>query len=153
MCFVANGWKTARFNVTYDGYENNAHCTVYAIKALVNSYCYLTEPDRAAREIPRMYEEFVQFCCYTLQHMHTEFHEHKDAKFMTNSVSISHMMIFLEQFVALSDGKLNMITLEKYFPYTILRTNYIEIYQNLENAFETVDGEDEEGGEKTAVDN
>ena len=61
---------------------------------------------------------------------------------------INHMMIFLEQFVAASDNRLSLMQLEKYFPYSILRTNYINLYQKADAgaAFSSVDDDVETTG-------
>lgn len=42
---------------------------------------------------------------------------------------LQNMMIFLEQFIQESGGRLQPSALEDCFPFTMLRTNYIQLYE------------------------
>lgn len=45
----------------------------------------------------------------------------------TANYPLPNVMTFIEQFVTLSNGRLSLGQLEEYFPFTLLRSNYIRL--------------------------
>merc|ERR1711994_63498 len=75
-----------------------------------------------------MGERFVTNSAYSVLHM-----QHKDSMgTLKKGENLTHIMLFLEQFITVSNGRLKLAFLEECFPYTTLRENYIELFHKKE---------------------
>lgn len=126
MMFISEKWwKDASYNVEYDGHDNNVHCIVYALKSIFAAAASLQpNPAYVKPLIAKYYLEFINLSCYSIQHLHNLL-----VKGDSTCTNTQNMMVFLEYFVSASNGRLTLMQLEEFFPYTILRANYIDLYR------------------------
>lgn len=125
MAMTSKRWREAKYNVVVAGHNNNVHCVAETIRALVCSFSRLLLPSEqnvdADARIQAQYERFLLCASYSTLHMR--------ALLKDGDASLPHVMVFLEQFITGSEGRLTLSTLERCYPYTMLRTNYIQLYE------------------------
>jgi len=125
MAMTSRRWREAKYNVVVAGHNNNVHCVAETIRALICSFSRLLLPSEqnvdADARIQAQYERFLLCASYSTLHMRAL---QKDG-----DGSLPHVMVFLEQFITGSEGRLTLSTLERCYPYTMLRTNYIQLYE------------------------
>jgi len=121
----ATKWRFAKYSIQYEGHTNNAHVVASAIYALIATFNGIsgatTEGGPAVdARIHNDLERFVHCAAYTLLH-HAIIAKHPPL--------IQDSMMFLEQFISKSGGRLYLSILEECFPFTLIRTNFIRIYE------------------------
>jgi hypothetical protein len=87
--------------------------------------------------IQDLYERFIKCASYSILHSHA-ITQHHILLHPTNTPlhdGLSHIMVILEQFINASDGRLRLSFLEKCYPYTLLRCNYIALYEQQTEAY------------------
>jgi len=124
MAMTCKRWRAAQYNVVVAGHNNNVHCVAESIRALVCSFSRLLLPSEqnvdADARIQAQYERFLLCASYSTLHMRA---------LQKDGDALPHVMVFLEQFITGSEGRLTLSMLERCYPYTMLRTNYIQLYE------------------------
>jgi len=117
-------WKTAKYTIDYEGFLNNAHTVVWCYRSLIAAFnCIPLEPTDGATinlAIQRDNENFVRCAAYSLLHA---------GRAPGGLPQTQEAMVFLEQYILHSRGRLQLSILEEIFPFTLLRTNFIRIYE------------------------
>lgn len=125
MAMTSKRWREAKYNVVVAGHNNNVHCAVETIRALICSFSRLLLPNEQTVDpdtrIQAQYERFLLCASYSTLHMRALQKE--------NDLALQHVMVFIEQFITGSEGRLTLSMLERCYPYTMLRTNYIQLYE------------------------
>ena len=123
MAMTSKRWREATYNVVVAGHNNNVHCVVETIRALICSFSRLLLPSEpvvdADARIQSQYERFLLCASYSTLHMRA----------LQKDTTLQHVMVFIEQFITGSEGRLTLSMLERCYPYTMLRTNYIQLYE------------------------
>jgi len=123
LAYESNRWKSSEYSIAQEGHVNNENCMGTCIASLIVAYQRIPLKQEKSQEVERRiqldFERFVKMSAYSILHMNS-----KVAEFPTPSV-----MIFLEQFILGSGGRLSLSLLEECFPFTMLRTNYIQLYE------------------------
>lgn len=127
ISFCTQRWRDAKFSVRIDGHLNNAHMIVEAIKAYINGFARVTfvNPLQADKVIQVSFLQFLHEASSTLLHMMTN---SQIATIKMTMRTIRNMMVILEHFVQ-STPRLELSELDNCFPYTLLRTNYVALYE------------------------
>jgi hypothetical protein len=123
VSFVSAKWRTAGYSVAQEGFLNNSHCMAEALRCMIVSFNRMA-PKQEAQEVPARItadmERLIKCSAYSILHMTARAQE---------GYNVAWCMIFLEQFILGTGGRLQLALLEDCFPYTLLRTNFIQIYQ------------------------
>jgi len=144
VSYVGARWKSAVYQISEQGYTNNAHCMAECIRALIFTFQRIAlKSDNSAKidfnvRIQHDFENFVRCSAYSLLHMAT--------RHVGEPYPVATIMGFLEQFILGSGGRLTLALLEDCFPFTLLRENYIKLYQKAAQ----IDYEDEKEEKKQA---
>lgn len=116
-------WSKARYSVALDGHFNNAHCIGECLIALIVNFARINiahggqKPDDKVKED---LERSVRCASYSILHMY---------RANIHDESVHHSMMFIEMLIHRSGGRVEFAFLEECFPYTLLRTNYIQLYE------------------------
>jgi len=123
LAYESNRWKSSEYSIAQEGHVNNENCMGSCIASLIVNFHRIPLKAEKSQEVDRRiqldFERFIKISSYSILHMNS-----KVAEFPTPSV-----MIFLEQFILGSGGRLSLSLLEECFPFTMLRTNYIQLYE------------------------
>lgn len=126
VIFVAKRWRNATYSVRLDGHTNNAHMMVDALQALTiyMSKASISDHVQVNDRIQKQFEEFVRMASNSLLHMMGSECVDNPARMW----QIRQMMVVLEKFITSTD-RLHLSLLDDCFPYTLLRTNYVALYE------------------------
>eukprot|EP00463_Aulacantha_scolymantha_P002513 TRINITY_DN325_c2_g1_i1.p1 TRINITY_DN325_c2_g1~~TRINITY_DN325_c2_g1_i1.p1 ORF type:complete len:293 (-),score=70.46 TRINITY_DN325_c2_g1_i1:188-1066(-) len=143
ISYVCERWQSAEYNVHSDSYNNNVRAIAecfYNLTLVFERISLKSEsregtlpPDERIQE---QLERFVRCSSYSTLHM-----QNMDTRKEKN---LSHIMLFLEQFISVTNNRLQLSFLEECFPYTTLRENYIELFEDEQKKEMLVDGEEEQ---------
>ena len=130
-CFVGKIWSEASYQIDTESHGNNVHLLASTINTLI---VVLTSIPIEGRDVaPNVkeltkgeLERFTRNAAYSILHMnssklHTLYPKYRD-------FPIQSIMVFVEQFVR-ETGVLQLSILEDFFPFTLLRTTYIQMYE------------------------
>jgi hypothetical protein len=82
-------------------------------------------PIETEKRIGSELERFVRCSAFTILHLKV-INARGDSGVQ---YPLPHIMLFLEQIVLASAGRVEMAALETCFPFTMLRTNFIQVYE------------------------
>jgi NCK-associated protein 1 len=119
-------WNRASYNIATEGHDNNAHCTAFAIANLLVVANTEGAPTDHAKTVAA-FQKFVTCAAYSILHMKAMGRQYAQ--------NIPNIMVFLEQAVLASRGRIDMAFLEKIFPFTMIRFNYINLYEQQTRQF------------------
>jgi hypothetical protein len=135
ISMVCGKWKTAKYTIDYEGFFSNAHTIVWCIRSLIVAFhsIQLQSADSAVmfsppeQRIQADFENLLRCACYSLLHNGRALD--KDAIRAGTEKQTQEAMVFLEQFILGSRDRLELSELEELFPFTLMRTNFIRIYE------------------------
>lgn len=127
--YLSQRWRTAVFSVDIDGHTNNNHCMALAIRHFLSQFARIqvkegSAPIEIEKKIVFDLERFIKSSAFTMLHMKIVY---KDVS-TSNQYPLPAIMIFLEQCILAFGGRIEMSVLETVFPFSILRANYIQLY-------------------------
>lgn len=123
-------WATAQFQIATEACKNNGHCLGECIKALIQAFTTIQVPSASKQPDPphvidarltETCERFVEDAANVLLHTAAG---HKEGM-----SSIADGVVFLESFVNNSNERVALSFLEDCFPFTLVRTTFIRIYE------------------------
>jgi len=122
MAMTAPRWKTAKYTIQVEGHMNNAHTIALTIRSLIANFNIIgvTSMEGVDARIQGDMERFVHCAANSLLH---------NALTMRAPSLCNDSMILLEQFILQCTGRLYLSILEECFPFTLIRTNFIRIYE------------------------
>ena len=143
ICFASKRWQQALYRIQLEGHVNGVSSTALAIQTLIFVFSRIQtkfEQDlNSDASIQDAVERFVRCSAYSLLHLQS----HHDLA----PNGIKQMMVFLEQFiVTVGRKRLSLAYLEQCFPFTLMRSNYIRIYETQADHAMTELEEDERVG-------
>jgi hypothetical protein len=134
--FRSQRWTSAKFDISVEGHTNNAHCMAAAVSHLLVAVSQVAP--RTSEELKRIAESkvvgrdmlelitiesfrrFIKCAAYSVLHM---------ISYDKFKRSVPNIMVFLEAAVQASGGRVDMAYLEGFFPFTMIRFNYICLYE------------------------
>jgi len=123
LAFIIPRWNEAVFDINLEAHSNNAHCMVHTVHTLITTFNRMTLkgdcPSNVGDAIQHDLERFVKCAAHTILHCN-----------MTEATyPLANVMVWLEQFITWSNGRLQLGMLEEVFPYTLLRASYVRLSQ------------------------
>jgi len=123
LSFIIPRWSEAVFDINTEAHLNNAHCMVHCIHTLIALTNRIMLKGDAPPNVTDMIqidlERFVKCAAHTILHCN-----------MTEAnYPLANVMVFIEQFITWSNGRLQLGMLEEVFPFTLLRASYIRLSQ------------------------
>jgi len=139
ISYVGQRWITAAYDVHSDSHNNNVRAIAecfYHLTLIFERITLKSESMQGAvdpeQRIKSQLERFVTNSAYSTLHM-----QNKDTRSDSRGgKNLTHIMLFLEQFISVTNGRLKLSFLEECFPYTTLRENYIELFHKKEMLIE-----------------
>jgi hypothetical protein len=124
ISFLSRHWKDTRFDIRYEGHINNAHLNIPCIRDLIAAFSAidLSANNRKPAGQQSQIERFTRCAAFSILHINSSPERAKEFR------SLSSLMVFLEHFVQATPS-LHLSVLEECFPFTLLRTNAIELYE------------------------
>jgi len=121
-------WRDCQFLIQTESHSNNIHCLATTIVTLVNVFEAIpvgSIPPESSVDlrIKADLERFLRSACFSILHMS----QHKGNDPFAG-YPLPSIMVFIELFVH-ETGCLTLSILEDFFPFTLLRTNYIQMYE------------------------
>jgi len=138
LVYISPRWKTSQYSIEYEGFLNNIHCTAMAIRYLMSTFNRVTLKETGQgnqvdieKRIQLDFERFIKCSAYSILHMHTDNNDQEYKQGVKHEINhnIVCPMAFLELFILSSGGRLQVQVLESCLPFTLLRTNYIQLYE------------------------
>ena len=126
---LAPRWRSSYYQIAHEGYTNNMHCMAEGVRALIVAFqrmplkAEISKQD-VSKRIDADFDRFVKCAAYTILNMVALKTAEGGAAY-----PVANCMTFLEVFILNSGGRLQLAMLDDCFPYTLLRTNFIQIYQ------------------------
>lgn len=128
LCFSIPRWSEAQWAIETEGHVNNAHCAAAAVHTLIAAFNRMPlKGDVAANvgeAIQSDLERYIKVSSHCILHMNG----------VDPNYPLPNVMTFVEQFITTSNGRLSLGQLEEYFPFTLLRSNYIRLTQQQSTA-------------------
>jgi len=126
MAMSSSRWKNSKYMIQAEGHMNNVHTMALAIHALVATFNGIgsstTEGGSSVdARIQTDLERFIYCASHTLLHVALENKQ--------PHLAVVESMTFLEQFIHQSGNRLQLSILEECFPFSLIRTNFIRIYE------------------------
>eukprot|EP00457_Paulinella_chromatophora_P000617 gb/GEZN01000617.1/.p1 GENE.gb/GEZN01000617.1/~~gb/GEZN01000617.1/.p1 ORF type:complete len:1171 (-),score=225.38 gb/GEZN01000617.1/:498-3695(-) len=122
-------WTNSEYEIATEAHRNNAHCMAETIRSLIEAFTtiqvagtQIDPPHVVDKRVTEMCERFVMNASNVL--LHTAAAAQK-----TSMISIAEGVVFLETFVYNSNGRVDISFLEECFPFTLVRTTFIRIYE------------------------
>lgn len=135
VMYLSQRWKQSSYQIESEGHTNNAHTIALAVRLIMGGLNRVQiKTDVNATEIEAKiqsdFERFVRCSSYCILHMHSS-NNNSNQKSSSQDVGypIPSIMLFLELFILSTKGRLDLSFLESCFPFTMLRTNYIQLYE------------------------
>lgn len=130
LMYLSQRWRSASFSIELEGHTNNNHCMALAVRQLLVQFNRIHVKENASaleseKRIGSEMERFVRCSAFTILHLKV-INARGDSSVQ---YPIPHIMLFLEQIVLASAGRVEMAALETCFPFTMLRTNFIQVYE------------------------
>jgi len=123
LCFVIPRWNDAPFYIEVEGHVNNAHCMAAAVHQLIATFNRMPLKGDVAPNVGEMIqsdlERYIKISSHCVLHMNAT-----DPLY-----PLPNVMTYIEQLITGSAGRLSLGALEEYFPFTLLRSNYIRLTQ------------------------
>jgi len=134
LMYLSNRWRSASYSIAHDGHLNNNHCMALAIRSFLVHFNRMLVKDNVPpldveRRICNDIERFIRCSAFTILHMRVL----NSKESSSNQYPLHAIMIFLEQAIRAADGRIEMSVLESCFPFTMLRTNFIQMYEKQTN--------------------
>ncbi len=151
ICLSSSTWMESRYDIAADAHDSNVHTLCDTIRDLIVVFKHIPLPQQTsmsstqqtptniAQAVRAELERFVECASHSLLNIGSRPISHNNEK--PQGVP-RHMMVFLEQFVSACPGSLRMSKLEDCFPYTMLRTNYIQMYEQQSKLYSVVQEND-----------
>lgn len=133
VMFFSSKWKPpCKYMLSTQGHNNNAHTIARTIHALMNVHQRCVPSGRAeGADVERRIDEsmlrMLRLSAQTLVHLSTRPPTSSSAAPMTEQLHPA--VAFLEQVVLGSRGRLHPALLEDMFPYTMLRTAFVHMFE------------------------
>ena len=136
LMYLSQRWRTAAFSIEIEGHTNNNHCMALAIRALLVQFNRIVVKEGVAaldieKKISQDIDRFIRSSAFTILHLKAL--NSKEHNAPANQYPIQMIMIFLEQAIMAAAGRVEMSLLEQCFPFTMLRTNFIQVYEKQTN--------------------
>lgn len=119
-------WKEANYLIETQSHTNNIHCLAASIATLISTFKtvqYDSKPPHSLESTKADMERFARCAANSILHM-----AHPTLKQSFLDYPMASIMVFVQQFVQECEI-LDLSMLEDFFPFTILRTNYIQMYE------------------------
>jgi len=155
MSMASPRWKTAKYTIDYEGFASNAHTMVWCIRSLIVAFHSIPLPGSgessmqmpSEQRIQGDFESLLRNACYSL--LHNGRLLDKEAIRAGGEKQTQEAMVFLEQFILGSRDRLELSELEELFPFTLMRTNFIRIYeqQTKRGRRYAIEDDEKEGGQ------
>jgi hypothetical protein len=134
LMYLSQRWRTAQFSIELEGHTNNNHTMALAIRQLLVQFGRLhvkesPPPAEVDKRITADLERFVRCSAFTMLHLKVLNARDGGAHGGHGLYPLPHIMIFLEHCVAACAGRVEMSVVEQCFPFTMLRTNAIQMYE------------------------
>lgn len=141
VSLTSNRWRSSSYLVGAHGFNSNAHCIAPAVALLINAFRRVTVgPRPGAAEIEQLvqadFERFLRSAAFTVLHVTAR---------LPQDPNIAALPMFLEKIIQASHGRLHMGLLELVLPFTLMRTNVIQLFekQTASGRVFAVSGDDE----------
>lgn len=136
LMYLAQRWRTASFSIEIEGHTNNNHCMALAIRALLVQFNRIQVKEGVAaleieKKISSDIDRFIRSSAFTILHLKAL--NSKDHNASAGHYPIPMIMIFLEQAITAAAGRVEMSLLEQCFPFTMIRENFIQVYEKQTN--------------------
>jgi len=149
ISYVCDRWQEAKYDVHSDSHNNNVRAIAECFYHLTLVFERITLKSESLQDcippderIKDQLERFVLCSSYSTLHM-----QKSTGPRSVNNSNRSHIMLFLEQFITVSNNRVKLSFLEECFPYTTLRENYLELFEH-EQKKEMVNEEEEQQKEE-----
>jgi len=149
LMFLSQRWRTAQFSIELEGHTNNNHTIALAVRQLLVQFARLhvkesPPPAEVERRISADLGRFVRCSAFTMTHLKVL--NAREANNPAAHFPLPHIMIFLEHCVKACAGRVENSVLEQCFPFTMLRTNAIQVYEKQTNVHANAPVADEADG-------
>lgn len=126
-CYIANMWKESAYLIEHEAHANNVHCLATCINALISALACISVVESKNEDLDLRIlmdlERFLRCSASTILHMNAAKGSENFSGFPMPSI-----FVFPEIFVRESPS-LSLSMLEDFMPFTLLRTNYIQMYE------------------------
>src|SRR6185312_647277 len=99
-------------------------------------------PTEIEKKIRGAYERLIKSSAFTILHMKVL--NSKESQ-PSNHYLLQRILLFLEQCVQQSNGRIEMKLLESCFPFTMIRTTFIQVYEKQTNNYSYAPVADDSG--------
>jgi len=132
VSFVSPKWQEVYYIIDSEGHSNNIHCMAPCIHMLISTFQKMTvknDSTNVSEVIQKDLERFVKCASQAILNMNSGHPTEAPA----GHFPLEAAMLFLEQFIVGSNGRLQLAMLEECFPFTILRASYINLTEQQTN--------------------
>jgi hypothetical protein len=130
LSFIGLKWQDAHFLIESEGHANNAHTMSSTIHSLISVFERMPLKGEVAANVNEVIqtslERFVRCASHSILHVTA------DPTFAAG-FPLESVVLFLEQFILGSHGRLQLAMLEESFPFTLLRASHIQLIENQKN--------------------
>lgn len=135
LMYLSQRWRSAQFSIEIDGHTNNNHCMAIAIRQLLVQFNRIQVKDNISpldieKKISGDLDRFVRSSAFTILHLKVL---NSKENHISSHFPLGMIMIFLEQCIQACAGRVEMNMLETCFPFTMLRTNFIQVFEKQTN--------------------
>eukprot|EP01006_Ploeotia_vitrea_P037978 TRINITY_DN66191_c5_g3_i2.p1 TRINITY_DN66191_c5_g3~~TRINITY_DN66191_c5_g3_i2.p1 ORF type:complete len:1186 (+),score=697.15 TRINITY_DN66191_c5_g3_i2:131-3688(+) len=141
--FTCDQWQHSQYIIETESFIRNEHCIAVTVSSLITIFRSLSVDaqqldSRVELAIQADMERFLRCASSTMLHMMND-------RGTYGSLNRSSVIVFIEQFM-LSTDRLQASILEDFFPFSLIRTNYIQLSerQTAKGRMYAVQGDDEE---------
>lgn len=141
LMYLSSRWRHALFSIEIEGHLNNNHCMALAIRQILVQLNRIPvkegiAPLEVERRISADLERFVKSSAFSILHMKAVNQREREPSL---HYPLQSIMVFLEMAIVQFAGRVEMAALESCFPFTVLRTTFIQQYEKQTNIHASVE--------------